>query len=160
MHPQVSQALIVILNKCLVPDRPIIVQSHYVNFNKSAISVTVKMTSDRAVSMCQPHTSQTQNHKANKHTLRNIRMLTGIKINPSPMKTTELNTQAKYGRLSTQTHTSMEIEILRKKQVILTNYTHTHTHLSSSEDTLNYIWIFTKIRYKCFNESHGETSEE
>lgn len=125
MHPQVSQALIVILNKCLVPDRPIIVQSHYVNFNKSAISVTVKMTSDRAVSMCQPHTSQTQNHKANKHTLRNIRMLSGIKINPSPMKTTELNTQAKYRRLSKQTHTSMEIEILRKKQVIWTNYTHT-----------------------------------
>lgn len=92
------------------------------------------MTSDRAVSMCQPHTSETQNHKANKHTLRNIRMLSGIKINPSPMKTTELNTQAKYRRLSTQTHTSMEIEILRKKQVILTIYT--HTHLSSSEDTL------------------------
>jgi len=28
--------------KCLVPDKTIIVQSHYVNFNKSVISVTVK----------------------------------------------------------------------------------------------------------------------
>lgn len=74
------------------------------------------MTSDRAVSMCQPHTSETQIHKANKHThthtLGNIRTLSGIKINLSPMKTTELNTQAKYGRLSTQKRTSMEIQIL------------------------------------------------
>lgn len=65
------------------------------------------MTSDRAVSMCQPHTSETQIHKANKHThkhtLGNIRMLPGIKINLSPMKTFELNTQAEYRRLRTQT---------------------------------------------------------
>lgn len=109
--------------KCLVPERT--VQSHYMNFNKSVISVTVKMTSDRAVSMCQSHTSETQIHKANKHThkhtLGNITMLPGIKINLSPMKTSELNTQAKYRRLSTQTHTSMENKILRKK-LILTNY--------------------------------------
>lgn len=102
---------------CLVPERTIIVQSHYVNFNKSVISVTVEMTSDRAVSMCQPHTSETQIHKANKHThkhtLGNIRMLPGIKINLSPMKTFELNTQAEYRRLRTQTYTSMEKKLLR-----------------------------------------------
>lgn len=44
------------------------------------------------------------------------------------MKTTELNTQAKYGRLSTQKRTSMEIQTLGKKQVILT-----------PENTSNYV---------------------
>ncbi len=85
------------------------------------------MTSDRAVSLCQPHTSETQIHKptntrarAHTHTLGYIRMLSGIKINLSPMKTTELNTQAKYGRLSTQKQTHMEMQILGKKNVILT----------------------------------------